>query len=1036
MITITKKKNRFKFHYLTKSAALFSVLGGIFSLLLKSNSSSFLGGFQFPMLLPLPSILFILSGFSLFVLCYNSFPGRQILLGIVRTFALILILTGILFFATSLNELFTADLYTPVAAANFAFAGACLLFLTFGQVNKTFVQSLILVPVTLNAIAIAAYLAGRDNGTDSEGTAVVTTALLSLMLFIGIALMLTESSLAKIILSNKASGYISRNLLPLVLTIPFTALLLKQNFINSYSPETETWMTALILFNICLAVAMIVFNAYSLDAFTNMQQILTDNQARQTRELQKGYELYKGIICGSHDFIAAIDTDYKIIAFNDAYNDAFAKVTGKKICEGLTMQELLKDTQNTILQDWQKTLAGEQFCITKEVKTTDGSVRYYEFSFSPLKDSNNQIIGALHIVRDTTEKNVALQRIESNSLLLQSIVSNMPVIIFKMDRKGTILELLDKNTSSDFRKNQSLQELFPGCFPDGLSGNKSQEVMIVEEGKEKFYELYTFAENSCEPLITGFALDITSKKITERELKQAKEKAELASRSKTRFVSMMSHDIRTPLNSIIGFAEQLGKENLKEKSKVYLNHIANSGHTLLKLAGDILDIGKIEEGKFELEEDSIDLKQLLHSTLSPLQETASVKGLYFNLLIDQRIPDLLTADELKLRQLFINLAGNALKFTGTGGITIHAECMHISPEICTVSFGIQDTGTGIPPEKQNKIFDRYNQADFSIHRKYGGSGLGLTIVREILTLMNSEVTVKSPVNDSTQGGPGTLFSFTLNFKSATAIKAYDKPIQDEVAPPGNLQFSSPIKILVVEDNELNRSLAGVIINNMGGIVEFASNGKEAIRRVAANDYDIVLMDIQLPLINGIQATTIIRNFFNDAVPVIAITANVNKDDLEKARQAGINDFIRKPYTEKEVYTTVSKWVRTLPIVEKPQPHRFTNLKILKQICRNDRSIIRQMILQFFKQKKECLEKIDQAIANEDWDKILVCTHRLKPFIQLIGATALVETIHMLEVFCKNKVDADSIRELVATLRQVADFSAEELKQELESLQHG
>lgn len=401
--------------------------------------------------------------------------------------------------------------------------------------------------------------------------------------------------------------------------------------------------------------------------------------------------------------------------------------------------------------------------------------------------------------------------------------------------------------------------------------------------------------------------DLKIKAIRENELLHAKKIAESENNSKSHFLANMSHEIRTPLNAIIGFTDVLLKQDVnKMQQDEYLEYIRSSGNLLLNLIGNILDLSKIEEGKFELNKESFFFKQVLSSVLLPYQFKAREKGLELELNFDTSVPHYVISDAHFIKQILVNLVSNAIKFTKKGKISVDVQ--NISNEKfgkeAELKFCISDSGIGIPKEKQSIILEKFTQADSSMHREYGGSGLGLTIVRELVNLLGGKLIIESPSKLSLQEYPGTAITFIFKVEIDNTRIA---PKISEENIPGQISFEEKLNILIVEDNPINQRLAKIILKKLGCAFEFASNGKEAVEAVQKSGFDIILMDVQMPVMDGYEATRFLRNNLKLDIPIIGLTANVFKEDIKNCLDAGMNDFLGKPYSEKQLYEMLRKW---------------------------------------------------------------------------------------------------------------------------------
>lgn len=377
------------------------------------------------------------------------------------------------------------------------------------------------------------------------------------------------------------------------------------------------------------------------------------------------------------------------------------------------------------------------------------------------------------------------------------------------------------------------------------------------------------------------------------ELELAKNKAEKASQARAEFLSTVSHELRTPLNAINGITHLLLQENPKKSQIDYLSSLKFSGDYLTKFINEILEINKIESHKLEIEQIPFHLKQLLINIKHSLKELAIVNNNEFSLEIDDTIPDYLVGDPTKLSQIVLNLINNALKFTKNGVVYVRANLEKNENETAFVYFEITDTGIGIPADKLDSVFDSFSQGSIEVNRKYGGTGLGLTIVKKLIKILGGEIQLSSIVNK------GSTFSFTLGFqigeKPATVV------LSDNTAEN---KFLANKKILLVEDNKINQMITKKMLHNKKIVCEVIDNGEEAIERMRKSSFDMVLMDVHLPGINGTIATQTIRTFDN-TTPIIALTAISLHENRDMLLSFGMNDVITKPFIPDEFYKIIA-----------------------------------------------------------------------------------------------------------------------------------
>jgi PAS domain S-box-containing protein len=396
----------------------------------------------------------------------------------------------------------------------------------------------------------------------------------------------------------------------------------------------------------------------------------------------------------------------------------------------------------------------------------------------------------------------------------------------------------------------------------------------------------------------GAIMDVDSRKKAEQELIKAKEEAESAAIAKSQFLSTMSHEIRTPMNAVIGFTHLLLQQNPRPDQMDYLNILKFSAENLLVIINDILDFSKIEAGKIEFEEVEFNVLSLLENIRSGTLQKAEEKGVQLKLMVDPDLDMLLIGDPVRLAQILTNLISNAVKFTEEGKVTISASLQKKENEHVTIDFEIKDTGIGIPPDKIDTIFDSFTQASSDTTRKFGGSGLGLSITNGLLVLLKSNIHVQSTV------GKGSVFYFSLDFRTSSnnALASREKNASDS---PLTLKG---LKVLIVEDNVINVVLMKSFMKQWGVEYDIAENGLVACEKVRKNDYDLVLMDLQMPEMDGYQATTEIRKLPGKKyaeLPIVALTASAMLDIKDIAYQVGMNDYISKPFSPTELHAKMA-----------------------------------------------------------------------------------------------------------------------------------
>ena len=472
------------------------------------------------------------------------------------------------------------------------------------------------------------------------------------------------------------------------------------------------------------------------------------------------------------------------------------------------------------------------------------------------------------------------------------------------------------------------------------------------------------------------------------QLNAKEDKLKAALKIKENFLANMSHEIRTPLTAIMGYTSLLQRKSLDGESKLFVSTIEKSGENLLAIINDILDLSKIEAGMMRIEEAPFSIRELIHTVESMFRNKTKEKGLLLRIYVEPTIPDTLLGDATRLIQVLVNLMGNALKFTSTGEILLNVSTQKNDHEFTHLNFQIIDTGIGIENEKLEKIFERFSQAEDSTTRKYGGTGLGLSIVREIIYLQNGLVKVES------EPGTGTSVSFTIPYKIATT-QSIPLSYEEKNMPQ---HFSKNNKVLIVEDNKINQELLNFIFTQWNIGYTIASNGQEAIELLKKDHFDLVLMDIQMPEMDGYTATKEIRQALKLDIPIIAMTAHTMEGEREKCLSYGMNEHISKPIRENHLYRMITHFLNiysdgnnmTEVLLHGKEYYNTINLNYLKEISNGDKSYEKTVTEQFIKLVPEEMLSMNDTIDAGNYLAVKKIAHNMKTSISVMGLNILLD----------------------------------------------
>jgi PAS domain S-box-containing protein len=717
--------------------------------------------------------------------------------------------------------------------------------------------------------------------------------------------------------------------------------------------------------------------------------------------------------------------------------------------ENLWSERIFKDDKLLLAQNDAKYKNGEidHHILEYRVVHKDGSIRWVMdrgMVIELTKEGKPLKIIGTHT--DITERKLAEELLQREEKKYRSIIANMNLGLLEVDTNENVVftnqifcemsgydhdELVGKKATHIYKKEESIELMESKNEARKRGSLEAYEIAVKNKRGQLRWWLISGAPryNEAGNLVgsIGIHLDITDQKQLEIDLIEARELAEESTRSKEIFLANMSHEIRTPMNAILGMANQLTKTKLDSKQLFYLDTINSASENLLVIINDILDLSKIEAGKLNLEKIGFEPKAVISRAIQVLMHKAEEKGLSItNLHADLALSPVLIGDPYRLNQVLLNLMSNSIKFTEKGSVDLSCFVEEDSKTTQIIIVRVKDTGIGMDELFVKNLFEKFSQEDVSVTRQYGGTGLGMSICKDLIELMGGTINVES------KKGEGTTVSFKVRFAKGSHK---DLPFKEILSI--NKDMLNNKKILIVDDNNMNRLVAKTILNNYSAIITEAVNGKEAIDILETSETDLVLMDIQMPVMGGMEATKIIRDKISTTLPVIALTANAIKGDNEKCIEGGMNAYLSKPFKEEDLLQIVSFWLGGFKIsVEKNLAIKSISdkpydLSDLKAISRGNETFVMKMVNMFIEQTPVHVAEMAAKYHQNDFKGMAAIAHKIKPSIDNMGIVSLKETIRDLEKIGKKGIADAGIEAMLEMVDKNITQVINELQKEFE-----
>lgn len=760
-----------------------------------------------------------------------------------------------------------------------------------------------------------------------------------------------------------------------------------------------------------------------------VNESLENTIATRTRDLKESELRLSALISNLHYGIL-LESENRILTLsNPHFCYIFSIPMSPEELIGLDCKAAVQDIKNLFVDseefadNIEKILAERKLVSGEVLYTIDG--RILERDYIPIFSENDMYLGHLWQYSDVTAIRNTAEEIRLSEEKYRGVMENMDLGILEVDNEGRVVRAYERfcemigYTEAELKGKKAKDVFLPDEFQSFIELQTQErntgkagvyEMQLIKKNKERIWTLISgtpiFDTKHQIKGSMGIHWDITARKQMEQDLQAAKTIAEEAQIAEKQFLASMSHEIRTPLNAIIGMAHLLYDTRPTNEQVEYLDVLKNAANILHRLISDILDVAKIEAGRIELNAQPFDLIGLIHTLQKTFQMRLSHKPVIINTFIDPQIDKWVIGDELLLNQIMMNLLSNAEKFTESGSIDISVKLNARYDNIVFLKISVADTGIGIEEDKLDIIFQKFKQAGNNRRQEHRGTGLGLSIVKQLIELQNGTISVESTK------GKGSTFSFTISYPEST-LSPTTINSSEFVFSVG----SSPTKcsILIVEDNEMNRKYATTLLQKWGVKHQIATNGKEALGIAQKKRFDLILMDLEMPVMDGYTACIAIRNTQNPnrTTPIVALTASAMTNQQHKAFEVGMNDFLSKPFVPEQLLQILAKFTcinkTTQPAIYDEEKRQYlgfafnTHLDVnyLNTFYNDDWEHAADMFDTFLNNVFPDYQKLQVLYEQKKWHELGKLAHKLKPTCAMVGLTWLEPMLLLIENTAQN-----------------------------------